>query len=128
MTAARRLTKVTIDMNNAPNTPENQASAINEAQAPKTKRLRVFDLAIFVVCFLISCSIWLYVTGMENGEFEYTFTDVVVNVDGASALLDEQGLSPYRTFDSISKFAELLGASKGKSFTPRISTHKITRK
>ena len=80
-------------MNNAPNTPENQASAINEAQAPKTKRLRVFDLAIFVVCFLISCSIWLYVTGMENGEFEYTFTDVVVNVDGASALLDEQGLS-----------------------------------
>ena len=40
--------------------------------------------------------------------------------------LDEQGLSPYRTFDSISKFAELLGASKGKAFTPRVSTHKIS--
>ena len=48
---------------------------------------------IFAVCFLISCVIWLYVTGIENGEFEYTFTDVVVNIDGASALLDEKGLS-----------------------------------
>ena len=40
--------------------------------------------------------------------------------------LDEQGLSPYRTFDSISKFAELLGTSKGEAFAPRISTHKVT--
>jgi len=40
--------------------------------------------------------------------------------------LDEQGLSPYRTFDSISKFTELLSLSKGNGYTPRISNHKIT--
>ena len=32
----------------------------------------------------------------------------------------------YRTFDTISKFAELLGKSKGERFAPRITTHKIT--
>ena len=51
---------------------------------------------------------------------------LLVHVNLAMQTLDEQGLSPYRTFDSISKFAELLGASKGKAFIPRISTHKIT--
>ena len=40
--------------------------------------------------------------------------------------LDEQGLSPYRTFDSINKFAELLSVSQNENFSPRISTHKIT--
>ncbi len=52
--------------------------------------------------------------------------ELLVHVNLAMQTLDEQGLSPYRTFDSISKFAELLGASKGKSFSPRISTHKVT--
>ena len=52
--------------------------------------------------------------------------ELLVHVNLAMQTLDEQGLSPYRTFDSISKFAELLGASKGSSFYPRISTHKIT--
>ena len=49
-----------------------------------------------------------------------------MHVNLAMQTLDEQGLSPYRTFDSISKFAELLGASKGNNFNPRISYHKIT--
>ena len=38
--------------------------------------------------------------------------ELSVHVNLAMQTLDEQGLSPYRTFDSISKFAELLGASK----------------
>jgi glyoxylase-like metal-dependent hydrolase (beta-lactamase superfamily II) len=41
-------------------------------------------------------------------------------------LLDEEGLSPYKTFDSISKFAELLARCRGEAFDPRISRHKIT--
>ena len=52
--------------------------------------------------------------------------ELLVHVNLAMQTLDEHGLSPYRTFDSISKFAELLGASKGDSFEPRISTHKIS--
>lgn len=44
----------------------------------------------------------------------------------AMQTLDEQGLSPYRTFDSISKFAELLAKSKGDQFVLRVTTHTIT--
>jgi len=40
--------------------------------------------------------------------------------------LDERGLSPYRTFDSISRFAELLAKSKGEQFVPRVTSHPIT--
>ena len=54
--------------------------------------------------------------------------ELLVHVNLAMQTLDEQGLSPYRTFDSISKFAELLGASKGSNFSPRITKHKITEK
>ena len=52
--------------------------------------------------------------------------ELLINVNLAMQTLDEKGLSPYRTFDSISKFAELLSVSKGKSFVPRISTHQIS--
>ena len=52
--------------------------------------------------------------------------ELLVHVNLAMQTLDEQGLSPYRTFDSISKFAELLGASRGDAFSPRISTHKVS--
>ena len=51
---------------------------------------------------------------------------LMVSANLAMQILDEQGLSPYRTFDSISKFAELLGKSKGDQFVPRITTHTIT--
>ena len=52
--------------------------------------------------------------------------ELLVNVNMAMQMLDERGLSPYRTFDSISKFAELLGQAKGENFVPRITTHAIT--
>ncbi|MCR4963675.1 MAG: MBL fold metallo-hydrolase [Firmicutes bacterium] len=40
-------------------------------------------------------------------------------------ILDEQGSSPYKTFESISKFAELLAACRGEAFSPRITRHKL---
>ena len=51
---------------------------------------------------------------------------LMVSSNLAMQILDEQGLSPYRTFDSISKFAELLGKSRGDGFVPRMTTHTIT--
>ncbi len=54
--------------------------------------------------------------------------DLLVNVNLAMQTLDEQGLSPYKTFDSISKFAELLAECKGENFKPRITEHVITDK
>ena len=69
-----------------------------------------------------------YVMGLAQtvGLPEKISRELLVHVNLAMQTLDEQGLSPYRTFDSISRFAELLGASKGKAFAPRVSTHRIS--
>ena len=52
--------------------------------------------------------------------------DLLININLAMQVLDDRGLSPYRTFDSISRFAELLAQHRGDAFAPRISEHKIT--
>jgi len=52
--------------------------------------------------------------------------EILINVNLAMQVLDERGLSPYRTFDSISRFAQLLSESRGSAFSPRISEHEIT--
>jgi len=80
---------------------------------------RVYDNSIFYNTYVMGLSQTMGIPENVRGE-------LLVHVNLAMQTLDEQGLSPYRTFDSISKFAELLGASKGKNFNPRISTHKIT--
>lgn len=52
--------------------------------------------------------------------------DMLININLAMQVLDERGLSPYRTFDSISRFAELLARHRGDAFSARISGHHIT--
>ena len=54
--------------------------------------------------------------------------ELLVYVNLAMQTLDERGLSPYKTFDSISRFAELLAECKGEHFNPRITEHRITEK
>lgn len=51
---------------------------------------------------------------------------LLVNVNLAMQTLDERGLSPQRTFESINKFAQLLSISRGEGFLPRVTEHKIT--
>jgi len=80
---------------------------------------KVYDNSIFYNAYVMGLS-------QMMGLSETIRRELLVHVNLAMQTLDEQGLSPYRTFDSISKFAELLAASKGKNFSPRISTHKIT--
>ena len=80
---------------------------------------KVYDNSIFYNTYVMGLS-------QTMGLSEEVSRELLVHVNLAMQTLDEQGLSPYRTFDSISKFAELLGASKGAAFSPRISTHKIT--
>lgn len=80
---------------------------------------KVYDNSIFYNTYVMGLSQIMGLTPDVSKE-------LLVHVNLAMQTLDEQGLSPYRTFDSISKFAELLGASKGVNFSPRISTHKIT--
>lgn len=79
----------------------------------------VYDNSIFYNTYVLGLSQMMGLSA--DGKQE-----LLINVNLAMQTLDEKGLSPYRTFDSISKFAELLSISKGKNFAPRISTHQIT--
>ena len=80
---------------------------------------KVYDNSIFYHTYVMGLSQSVGLPPAVNGE-------LLVHVNLAMQTLDEQGLSPYRTFDSISKFAELLGASKGEAFAPRISVHQVS--
>lgn len=79
----------------------------------------VYDNSIFYNTYVLGLSQMMGLSADANQQ-------LLINVNLAMQTLDEKGLSPYRTFDSISKFAELLSISKGENFAPRISTHKIT--
>ena len=97
-------------------------------EAEKLCRVRVIDYNSSEKVYDNSIFYNTYVLGLSQtmGLPEDISRELLVHVNLAMQTLDEQGLSPYRTFDSISKFAELLGASRGKAFSPRISTHKVT--
>ena len=97
-------------------------------EAEKLCKVRVIDYNSAEKVYDNSIFYNTYVMGLTKavGLPENVSSELLVHVNLAMQTLDEQGLSPYRTFDSISKFAELLGASKGNSFDPRVSTHKVT--
>ena len=82
---------------------------------------KVFDNSIFYNTYVDGL---VKATGLKEKKKE----DLLVNVNLAMQTLDEQGLSPYKTFDSISKFAELLAQCKGENFKPRITVYNITEK
>lgn len=80
---------------------------------------RAYDNSIFYSAFVRGLSQLLDLSDEQK-------QCLLVSSNLAMQTLDEQGLSPYRTFDSISKFAELLAKSKNDHFVPRITTHTIT--
>ena len=106
--------------------PEKISEFLKEAE--KLCKVRVIDYNSSEKVYDNSIFYNTYVMGLSQtmGLSEAVRQDLLVHVNLAMQTLDEQGLSPYRTFDSISRFADLLGASKGKSFSPRISTHKVS--
>jgi len=97
-------------------------------ESEKLCRVRIIDYNSSEKVYDNSIFYNTYVLGLTEimGLSDDVRRELLVHVNLAMQTLDEQGLSPYRTFDSISKFAELLGASRGKDFNPRISTHRIT--
>lgn len=80
---------------------------------------RAYDNSIFYTAYVRGLAQMLDLTDEQK-------QGLLVSSNLAMQTLDEQGLSPYRTFDSISKFAELLAKSKGDHFVPRVTTHTIT--
>ena len=97
-------------------------------EAEKLCKVRVIDYNSSEKVYDNSIFYSTYVMGLAQvaGLSEKVSNELLVRVNLAMQTLDEHGLSPYRTFDTIHKFAELLGATKGKNFNPRITTHKIT--
>ena len=82
---------------------------------------KVYDNSIFYQSFvsgLVECL----------GLSESIRDELLVNSNLVMQMLDEKGLSPYRTFESISRFAHLLASCRGEKFSPRITRHIITEK
>lgn len=80
---------------------------------------RVFDNSIFYQSFVLGL---MQLTGLPEEKRD----SLLVNSNLVMQMLDEKGLSPFKTFESISRFAELLSACRGEAFLPRISRHRIT--
>ncbi len=80
---------------------------------------RVFDNSIFYQTFVSGL---MQLSGLP----EEARDSLLVNSNLVMQMLDENGLSPYKTFESISRFAELLSICRGKQFSPRITEHKIS--
>ncbi len=107
-----------------------QSDRITEflSEAEKLCPVRVIDYNSSEKVYDNSIFYNTYVAGLTRmmALSDETQQELLVHVNLAMQTLDEQGLSPYRTFDSINRFAELLSGSKGDSFVPRISTHRVT--
>ena len=82
---------------------------------------RVYDNSIFYQTFVSGL---MKLTGLPEAKK----SDLLVNSNLVMQMLDEKGLSPFRTFESISRFAELLSVCRGEAFLPRITRHRITEK
>lgn len=80
---------------------------------------RVFDNSIFYQSF---------VSGLMalNDMPEDSRDGLLVNSNRIMQMLDENGLPPFKTFESISRFAELLSKCRGAAFSPRITEYVIT--
>ena len=80
---------------------------------------RVFDNSIFYQSFVSGL---MQLTGLPEEKRD----GLIVNSNLVMQMLDEKGLSPFKTFESISRFAELLSVCRGDAFLPRITRHRIT--
>ena len=80
---------------------------------------KIYDNSIFYQSF---------VSGLMQslGLPEEARADLLVYSNLVMQILDEKGQSPYKTFESISRFAELLAACRGSAFSPRVSRHNVT--
>ncbi len=79
---------------------------------------RVFDNSVFYQSFV---SALMQLTGLPEEKRDV----LLVNSNLVMQLLDENGLPPSKTFESISRFAELLSKCRGEAFEPRITEHKV---
>ena len=80
---------------------------------------KVYDNSIFYKSFVAGLSSAMEMT-------DETKDRLLVNANLAMQNLDERGLSPHKTFESIRRFAELLAASRGEAYVPRVTHHTVS--
>lgn len=80
---------------------------------------KIYDNSVFYIHFADQLSSLMQISADSREA-------LLVNTNLAMQQLDESGVSPYRTFDSISRFCELLSKARGADFTPRITEHRVT--
>ncbi len=80
---------------------------------------KIYDNSIFYNTFVDELSSSMDISQDSRNE-------LMINTNLAMQTLDETGISPYRTFDSISRFAELLSLSRGPAFEPRITEYSVS--
>ena len=97
-------------------------------EAEKLCKVRVIDYNSSEKVYDNSIFYNTYVAGLSKtmGLSKEVEKELVVHVNLAMQILDEEGRSPFNTFDSISKFCELMAQCRGENFEPRITHHKIT--
>ncbi len=80
---------------------------------------RVYDNSIFYRSFVSGL---MQTMGLPEDRRE----ELLVNSNLVMQMLDEKGQSPYKTFESIGRFAQLLADCRGDAFAPRITRHGVT--
>ncbi len=82
---------------------------------------KILDNSIFYQSF---ASGLMRLSGLQDEQRDV----LLINSNLVMQILDEKGLSPYKTFESISHFAELLSKYRKEAFSPRITDFMITDK
>lgn len=79
----------------------------------------IYDNSFFYSTFVSEISSAMNISAAAKNE-------LIVNTNLAMQILNETGVSPYRTFDSISRLVELLALSRAENYIPRITTYQVT--
>lgn len=80
---------------------ENLTPIVEEVNSENKKRkIRMVDIIAYVICLLLSFGIWAYVVSLENENYEYTFEQVEVQLEGVSGLQNNKGLSIINGYDN----------------------------
>ncbi|MBQ0071800.1 MAG: hypothetical protein KBS81_08125, partial [Spirochaetales bacterium] len=82
---------------------------------------KILDNSIFYNNFVLELSERMHLSKKSE-------ETLLINVNLAMQELDESGVSPYKTFDSISRIAGLLSSARGENFHPRITRSSITER
>ena len=80
---------------------ENVKLEAEQQGAPsRKKKIKAIDIVAYIICLVVAFGIWAYVTSTENGEYEYQFTGVSVNLDGVSELKNKYNLLPISGYST----------------------------